>query len=329
MKPFPLLFTLATLLPYGMVVQAQTPTQVQTQTPVARLSYISGAVDWRSNSKVAAKPVQNNAPLVARNILNTNARARSEFRIGNTLVRLDAESELEISQLDAKQVTLNLHYGSVYLQAASGALELRSAQGSVRLQDGAQLRMDAVTQPDATAIRLFSGNAQFTANGAAPYELQVGTQFSLRGQGSNTASINRDEFDEWCLGGQADVTNPPNIRHASTQTLGRAEPMRVAAPIRVEAPSRVEPMRETASVEYSRPTYQTYTTISEPYVPVTEINRTVVVNRYDPYWPVVPLVFGGLLWASYHHGWYGGHGYYRPHRYHHGHRPVGPRHGHR
>ena len=323
MKIHPVLFALAALSPCAMAAQADITT--------ARLAVLTGTVDLRSNSKAAAKPAQNNALLAARNIINTNAKARSEFYIGNTLVRLDAESELEISQLDAKQIILNLHYGSVFVQSASAALELRSAQGRVSVQEGAQLRMDAVTQPDATAIRLFSGNARFSANGAAPYELQAGTQFSLRGQGNNIASINRDEFDDWALGGQASTSDRRNsmvstVSAVSNEPIRRAEVNRETTTVVTNRPSGTW---ETESTSY--PGTTTTTTYTQPYYPVTEVQRTVVVNRYDPYWPVVPLVVGGLLWANYHHG-YHGHGYYRPWGYHHspgrhsGPRISGPRH---
>ncbi len=302
MKIHPVIFTLAALSPCAMAAQADTTT--------ARLAVLTGTVDLRSNSRAAAKPAQNNALLAARNIINTNARARSEFYIGNTLVRLDAESELEISQLDAKQIILNLHYGSVFVQSASSALELRSAQGRVSVQEGAQLRMDAVTQPDAIALRLFSGNARFSANGAAPYELQAGTQFSLRGQGNNIASINRDEFDDWALDGQASTSDRRNfvVSAVSNEPIRRAEVNRETTTVVSNRPSGTW---ETESSSYPGTTTTT-TTYTQPYYPVTEVQRTVVVNRYDPYWPVVPLVVGGLLWANYHHGYYGHGGYYRP-----------------
>ncbi|MEN9866212.1 MAG: hypothetical protein RL748_1802 [Pseudomonadota bacterium] len=288
----------------------------QAQSSSAQLTQLSGTVEVRS-SKAPAKAAQLNTPITARSIINTRQRARSELRIGQTIVKLDAESELEITRLDQQQISLKLHYGSVYLQAAGANVQLRSAQGVVSLQDGAQLRMDAVTQPDATAMRLFTGGARFSANGGAPYDLPAGSQYALRAsQGPTVSSITRDEFDDWCLDGQSTQSA---ARVVSYEPVRRVETVRETRTVVNNPSSNWDQGYDTVTYVDGQPYKQTYTqTYSQPYgQPYGRVveNRTVIVNRPDPYWVVAPLVVGSLLWwgsRHYHH-----HSYYRPHGYHH------------
>ena len=296
MKPIPLMITVATLLACSLPTLAQTAP--------ARITLLSGQVDMRSNGKAASHGAQMNAPVAAHNIISTRPRAQTEIQIGSTVVRLDAESELEISQIDAKHVSLNLHYGSAFFNVQDSSIvpqfEVRTTQGRLSLLEPGQVRVDAGTQPDATAIRLFSGSARFAGADGNQINLQSGTQVALRGRDVSTTPLMQDEFDDWNLGASGGRSGPSGITAApryDTRGETRYEPV-------TQAP------RETITY-YSEPAY-----ISDQYPGQIVYNN--VRTEYYPGWGYAPLYLGAWLWLN--NAWYWDRGW-GGHYYHPGYRP--------
>lgn len=300
MKPISLLLPLASLLAGALQPAAYSaPAKAARQTtvgPAARITLISGQVEVRSNGKTAAHPAQMNALLSTHSIINTAARGQTEIRIGSTVLRLDAESELEITRLDASNLAFNLHYGSAFARvndAASAAqFELRTAQGRVSLQDAAEVRVDAASAPDASAVRLFTGSARFVGNDGNNITLQSGTQLALRGGNISTTPLMSDEFDDWCLGTRSQARAAPVSReYTERRVVTQSAPGWDSAPVRMADDSGT-------GTYYPETVY------------VTTPGQTVVRQDYSP-WIVAPLYVGAWLWLN--NAWYwdrGARGYY-------------------
>lgn len=300
MKPISLLLPLAGLLAIGLPPAAcSAPAKAARQTvvgPAARITLISGQVDVRSNGKAAARPAQMNALLATHSIINTAARGQTEIQIGATVLRLDAESELEITRLDASNLAFNLHYGSAFARVSDDAarqFELRTAQGRVSLQEAAEVRVDAASAPDASAVRLFTGSARFIGNDGNNITLQSGTQLALRGGNISTTPLMNDEFDDWCLGTRSQARAAPVTReYTERRVVNQSDRSWDSAPVRMADDSG------TGSY-YPETVY------------VTTPTQTVVRQDYAP-WIVAPLYVGAWLWLN--NGWYwdrGARGHYR------------------
>jgi hypothetical protein len=317
MKPIPMIFTLAALLTCSLPslgaqaqAQAQSKSQSrsQSQSIPARITMLSGQVDLRSNANAVARPAQMSAPLAAHNIISTRPKAQAELTIGKLTVRLDAESELDISQLDAQHLKLALRNGSAFFTLADGAAansivaEVVTTQGRLPLQGPLQVRLDFAANPDASAIRLFSGNARFIANnsnngGSSSNDgnqivLQTDTQTVLRGGNISTTPLLPDEFDDWCLG----ASPRQQVRYDSRD--GRDTRM-VQSEVRGDSVSRAAP----DSGWYEQPVYQT-----SPY-PTQVVVQNVQTN-YPGYsgWAYAPLYLGAWIWLN--HAWYWDRGYW-------------------
>ena len=350
MQTLPLFLSLTSLLLASHVALAETA--------AGRISQVEGAVELRHHGKSISNAAKPDTFLTVRSRLMTRSHGRAELHIGGNRVRLDAESELELTEAGAQRVILKLHSGSVFIDSTNVAgtqrLELVTSSGRVQISEPGQVRIDS-GGADATAVRLFSGAAQFTANGSNPVVLENGRQMVWRnGQISNSA-IGPDAFDDWCLGRAAAGRVLTSRAELSTS---RAEPVSSTSQWRSgpalvsgQTGHAIQPARETvyetvhvsepsyrvtsypaAPVPYSahatHSTYSTYSTYSTaPAYSTYPAHSPGYVNSY-PYWGRVALDVGLLLTLG--HYWHrAGHGYYRHHGHHAGYRghSYGPRHG--
>jgi len=83
---------------------------------VARLSYLSGAVSLRpasSDEWAAAVP---NRPLTTGDRVWTDSNSRAEVHVGSTAIRINAQTELDITALDDNTLQMRLAQGSVTIR---------------------------------------------------------------------------------------------------------------------------------------------------------------------------------------------------------------------
>jgi hypothetical protein len=318
MQTLPLVFSLTGLLFGSNAVGAETA--------AGRISQVTGQVELRNHGKTVSNLAQIDGVVAAHSVLTTRARGRAELLIDGNRIRLDAESELEIAELSARRLILKLHYGSIFLDspnvASAQRLELLTGSGRVQVSEAGQVRIDS-SGPEATAVRLFSGNVSFVANGSQ-IGVASGSQMVWRGGQISSSAIGPDEFDDWCLGraapsravaGASQVAYPqaesyprPVSNSANNGNSGNSGYSQTTQ----ETVYITEPVRETVYV--NQPSY-----IVEPY-PVT---RTVTYPSAYPYWGYTALDVG--LWLTLGHYWYrGGYGYHGPYG-HYTHGPYSPR----
>lgn len=335
MHTFPLLLSLCGSLLAGQSALAETA--------AARISQLNGPVELRHHGKSASNLAQIDASLTAKSRLITRSHGRAELLIAGNRVRLDAESELELQEAGARRVVLKLHSGSVFVDsnpvAGAQRLELVSGSGRVLASGAAQLRVDS-SGADATAVRLFSGAAQFIAAGSNPLALESGQQMVWRNGQIRQAAIGPDEFDDWCLGRAAASGRQAGYGRESSDGVSYR-------PAQVTYVTTSAPATGTSDATYTTytssatstgttgPTYTSYPAYpTYPAYPATApVYAPAYVNPY-PYWGHVALDVG--LWLTLGHYWYrGGYGHYRHHGYHgyraghyggypHGQRHVGP-----
>ena len=86
---------------------------------VGRLADIAGSVSWWDDETGQWADAQRNRPLTGGDRIATARDGRVELRIGSTVLRLAANTELEVLRLDDERLVFQLHGGSLALRVRS------------------------------------------------------------------------------------------------------------------------------------------------------------------------------------------------------------------
>ncbi len=113
---------------------------------VARLSDLGGQVWLYTPDATDWVTATRNRPLTTGDRLATDAGGRAELQIGSTTLRLNANTELEVVQLDDGQAALQLHSGSAGVRIrsrdATREFSLTTAEGRFRVDRPGRYRFD-------------------------------------------------------------------------------------------------------------------------------------------------------------------------------------------
>lgn len=228
---FPILKTLsAVLLALACALAmaqslTQRPTQSLTQDPparVGRISTVEGQVLVRAGDGEAQNALLN-WPITTDNRLSTMRGALAEFRVGAAAVRLDGDSELEVSELDDDSFHLHLRYGSVSVRVrnpdALRGLELTTAQARVTLTEPGWVRIDAERQAGTSVVSVLEGAADVDGT-TASVTLRAGKRAELTDEEMRTGALQRMAFDNWP---EALPVATPALRYVTDDTTGYEE----------------------------------------------------------------------------------------------------------
>jgi hypothetical protein len=211
------------------IVQAQ-PVDPDPPGRVGRIAETFGpAWLWSPDTGEWIEAVRNR-PVTSGDRLATDRGARLELDVGSTTLRLDADTELEVLQLDDTQVVLQLHEGSVAARirdaAAVGEFELETDEGRMRVQSAGRYRFDR--RDGSTHLTVYAGQAYFEGPGSA-LTLVAGQrgQFWIQPGGSAQYSITDpidDAFAAWSGGrDRAEDRLAASARYVSPEMTGARE----------------------------------------------------------------------------------------------------------
>ena len=167
---------------------------------VGRVSLSQGEVSISGDvgDEASAAPV--NWPVTSHNQVTTGRNSRTEIRIGSTSIRLDADSSMEVSELDDDSLRLHLNYGSVNIRILNAdvlpGFELDTPNGTVRMQEPGRLRVDAERVRGATAVNVFDGVAVVEDRGSQLL-VRAGKRAEISDDDVRTGLAVRDSFDDW------------------------------------------------------------------------------------------------------------------------------------
>ncbi|MDN2711507.1 hypothetical protein O0880_18960 [Janthinobacterium sp. SUN118] len=189
---------------------------------VGRLSTVEGQVLVRAGDGEAQEALLN-WPVTTDNRLSTMRGALAEFRVGAAAVRLDGDSELEVSELDDDSFKLHLSYGSVSVRVrnpdALRGLELTTQQARVTLAQPGWVRIDAGRQPGTSVVSVLEGVADVDgATGSVT--LRAGKRAELTDEELRTGALQRVAFDHWP---EALPAAAPALRYVTEDTTGYEE----------------------------------------------------------------------------------------------------------
>jgi hypothetical protein len=167
---------------------------------VGRVSLAQGQVGIVGEAGDQASAAQVNWPVTSHNVITTGRGARTEIRIGSTSIRLDADSSLEVTELDDERLRLRLNYGSASLRIpnaeALAGFELSTSNARVRLQEPGRLRVDAERVQDTSVVNVFDGVALVEDRGTQLI-VRAGRRAEIRDDDVLTGQATRDSFDDW------------------------------------------------------------------------------------------------------------------------------------
>jgi len=167
---------------------------------VGRVSLAQGQVTISGEVGEESSAALLNWPVTSHRQLTTGRDARAEFRIGSTAVRLDADSALEIIELDDDSLRMHLQYGSASVRVRNPdvlrGFDLSTPQGHVRLQEPGRFRVDAERTQDTTAVNVFEGVASVDGGGMT-LTVRAGKRAELVNDDVKTGLAVHDRFDDW------------------------------------------------------------------------------------------------------------------------------------
>lgn len=165
---------------------------------VGRISSVQGQVTLEGDGEPVGAAL--NWPVTASNHINTASGARTEFRVGATAVRLDGDSDLEITAMDEDLLRLRLNYGSVSIRVRSPELlrdfELSTPQARITMIEPGVLRVDVDRTPDTSEISVLAGTARVEGAGSSVV-VNNGRHVAVSTEDVRTSVARRDGFDIW------------------------------------------------------------------------------------------------------------------------------------
>ncbi|MEO5934413.1 MAG: DUF6600 domain-containing protein, partial [Duganella sp.] len=179
-----------------------TPALADPPAVVGRISAVQGQVTLVGGDDADGEPVAAslNWPVTGANHINTASGARTEFRVGSTAVRVDGDSDLEITDMDEDLLRLRLNYGSVSIRVRSPELlrdfELTTPQARVTLLEPGLVRVDVERVADTSQVSVQGGSARVEGAGSSVV-VGSGRSVDVSGADVRTGVARRDGFDAW------------------------------------------------------------------------------------------------------------------------------------
>ena len=202
-------------------------------TLVGRLSALTGDVRWydRDSGRWVASTEQQplrNWPIAAGDRLSTGPLGRAELRVGSTTLRLGADAELWLTQLDEQGVLLHLRAGSLAVRLAAvdqdgfGPVTLLTREGRWLPQRPGHYRLDR--DRDATQATAWRGELRFESHDSA-LTIAAGRRADLWQDPPGTtryawAGVERDNFADWVARDERQDDAPQSARHVPPGMTG-------------------------------------------------------------------------------------------------------------
>jgi hypothetical protein len=207
---------------------------------VGRVADLQGEVAWFDHEAGAWTDAVRNYPLTQGDRLATGSGARAELRVGSTVLRLGASTELEVLRLDDERMVFQLHAGSAALRVRTIELaeEIEFVTAEARLVPlrAGHYRLDRID--DSTGAGAWRG--QWQVLGLEGLVIEPGEYAELwrqaAGRSAGTSDAPRptvlrhrlksppaDIFAAWVQRADENETRSAATRHVSPEMTGAEE----------------------------------------------------------------------------------------------------------
>ena len=147
-----------------------------------------------------------NRPVTAGDRLSVERDARAELQIGSATVRLDSNTEFEVTALDDQQVRMHLHRGSLALRVrgneSAREFSVTTAEGRFDPERAGHYRIDRNDEPGTSGsfAGVLAGTLRFEARDSA-LEINAGQRAEFWSERGVThyswSTLPSDRFGEW------------------------------------------------------------------------------------------------------------------------------------
>ncbi|WP_428685524.1 DUF6600 domain-containing protein [Reyranella sp.] len=166
--------------------------QTQNDPPgrVGRLAFVEGTVSFHDDEENGWSKAVVNTPLTTGDALWTEPNSRSEVSLAGTRIRMDGSTELDMTQIDDRQVRLQLAQGRVDVKTttqmeATQPYEIVTPRGTITLQQQGDYYVEAGSQQDPTRLGVRAGAAQIQGLNGQTLAVRPGEVGEVYGDGSS------------------------------------------------------------------------------------------------------------------------------------------------
>ena len=192
---------------------------------IGRVSWLSGTVNLYNPDTGESFPVPLNQPLTSGDVLTAEPNSRTEIQIGSMTIRLDADSELELAQINDDKVELKLKNGHVLAKLPVGDaindFALETPDGRFTVRETGVYRFDS--DDNSSAATVYYGTARFSSDDL-DQDVTAGQsrQFWYDNDRLRTRTINlvNDGFTQWSADRDRRPASTTYTRYVSPEMTG-------------------------------------------------------------------------------------------------------------
>ena len=194
---------------------------------VGRLAELQGGVSWFDHEEGVWSEAERNRPLTGGDRLSTGPKGRAELRVGSTVLRLSANTELEVLRLDDERMSFQLHTGALAVRVRSRdvaeELEVLTPEVRFRPERAGHYRFDRVD--DTTQAGVWRGTLR--VDDAAGFILETGQRAEFWREGRQARALRfswsklpTDAFAEWASRDDQRDERSASSRYVSPEMTG-------------------------------------------------------------------------------------------------------------
>jgi hypothetical protein len=198
---------------------------------VARLSYLRGDVSFQPAGDDNWVAASLNRPLGTGDKLFTDQNSRVEMEVGAATLRLDAQSNFDIlnlndtvAQTELTQGTMNLHVRRVF---EGQSYEVDTPNLAFVINQPGDYRVDIAPDGTSTMVTVFKGAGDVYGENNASYSVNAGNSYRFHDaslQDYEVLDIPRgDDFDTWADSRNQRYDRPASRQYVSEEVIGAAD----------------------------------------------------------------------------------------------------------
>ncbi|HEX7404145.1 MAG TPA: DUF6600 domain-containing protein, partial [Usitatibacter sp.] len=192
---------------------------------VGRLAYAEGGVSMYQDPEQGWEQAYVNSPITSENSVWTQPGARAELRVGGTALRLDEDTQLDVSEIADDSLEAGVSRGALnvrvrYKQGAE-RFAISTPRARFILEADGRYRIDADPDGNQSRLTVFSGAASMeTSQGRV--RVVPGQSIVVYGASSEYAfeRAQDDAFDRWALERDNQWRDAASRRYVSTYMTG-------------------------------------------------------------------------------------------------------------
>src|SRR5882724_9720649 len=194
---------------------------------VARLGYVSGEVSFSPAGEDDWVRATLNRPLTTGDRLWADTRSRAEVQIGGAMIRVNAETDVSILNLDDQITQLQLTQGGLNVRVRrlepDQTFEVDTPNLAFTLRQPGAYRIEVDPNGNATSIFLRDGQGEVYGEGAS-YAIDARQPYRFTGTGLREYQYadarQPDEFDRWSTDRDRSYDNSASVRYVSPDVVG-------------------------------------------------------------------------------------------------------------